>query len=190
MAGKAVLSSEKNNQQTGYMYQRTYRIKKAFLVAFSAVVSLLFLLLLLSVFLKGSSLERMALTVIFITTLLVFLESVSRRILTGDQGLLIRKYLKNRELLWEDITQAGIVVMSKKVFLLLTTVKGFYILTSTYEEFSHLLQEIASHVEEEKVDEEVRSLILHPVKKIADVLSMWFAAAVLVAIIVFKLITS
>jgi hypothetical protein len=172
------------------MYQSTYRIKRALLIALSADVFLLFLLFVLSIILKGSAVERLILTVICIIALLIFFESAYRKVLTGDQGILIRKYLKDRELLWEDITQVGIVVMKKRVYLLLTTLKGFHILTNAYGEFPNLLREIAVHVEREKVDEEVRSQIEHPVKKISDIISTWFAAAVLVAIIAFKLITS
>ena len=172
------------------MYRKTFKIKKAFLVAFSIDVVLLCLLLLLSLFFKGSSLERLVLAVIFITALLILLESLSRKILTGDQGILIRKFLRDKKLLWEDITQVGTVVMRNRVYLLLTTTKGFHILTNAYGEFSGLLREIADHVEREKIDDEVRNQIEHPVKKISDVVSTWFAAAVLVAIIVFKIITS
>ena len=169
------------------MCQKTYKIKKAFLVALSADVILLFLLLLLSLFLKGSAVEKVVLVVIFISVLLVFLEFMSRKVLTGDQGILIRKYLRERNLLWEDITQVGTVVMRKRVYLLLTTTKGFHILTNAYEEFSDLLQEIAGHVDREKVDDDVRNLLEHPIKKISDTVSAWFAAAVLVIIIILKL---
>ncbi|MCX5853197.1 MAG: hypothetical protein NTZ24_01175 [Deltaproteobacteria bacterium] len=172
------------------MYRKTFKIKKAFLVAFSVDVVLLCLLLLLSLFFKGSSLERLVLAVIFITALLIFLESLSRKVLTGDQGILIRKFLRDKKLLWEDITQVGTVVMRKRVYLLLTTTKGFHILTNAYGEFPGLLREIADHVERERIDDEVRNQIDHPVKKISDIVSACFAAAVLVAIIVFKIITS
>jgi len=172
------------------MYRKTFKIKKVFLVAFSVDVVLLCLLLLLSLFFKGSSLERLVLAVIFITALLIFLESLSRKVLTGDQGILIRKFLREKKLLWGDITQVGMLVMRNRVYLLLTTTKGFHILTNAYGEFSGLLREIADHVEREKIDDEVRNQIEHPVKKISDVVSTWFAAAVLVAIIVFKIITS
>ncbi len=170
------------------MYQKTYKIKKSFLVALSAVVILLFLLLLLFLFSRGSSIEKGVLSAIFIIVLLVFLEFMSRRVLTGDQGILIRKFLREKKLLWEDITQVGTVVMRKRVYILLTTIKGFHILTNAYEEFPDLLQGIASHVDKEKMDEEVRNLLEHPIEKISDTISTWFAAAVLVAIIVLKLL--
>ena len=169
------------------MYQKTYKIKKAFLIALSADVILLFLLRLLTLFLKGSAVEKVVLAVIFISVLLVFFELMSRKVLTGDQGILLRKYLRERNPLWEDITQVGTVVMRKRVYILLTTVKGFHILTNAYGKFPDLLQGIASHVDKEKVDEEVRNLLEHPLEKISDTISAWFAAAVLFIIIILKL---
>ncbi len=169
------------------MYQKTYKIKKSFLIALSAVVVLLFLLLLLSLFFKGSSVEKVVLAVIFISVLLVFLEFMSRKVLTEDQGILIRKFLREKKLLWEDITQVGIVVMRKRVYILLTTIKGFHILTNAYEGFPDLLQGIASHVDKDKMDEEVWNLLEHPIEKISDTVSTWFAAAVLIIIIILKL---
>jgi hypothetical protein len=169
------------------MYQKTYKIKKSYLIALSADVILLFLLLALSLFMEGSFIEQVVLTVICIIVLLVFLESVFRKVLTGDRGILIRKYLRERNLLWEDITQVGTVVMRKRVYLLLTTIKGFHILTNAYEEFPALVRDIVDHVDKEKVDEEVRNQVEHPIKKISDVISAWFAAIVLVVIIILKI---
>jgi hypothetical protein len=172
------------------MYQNTYRINKAFLIALSAVTLLLLLLSLLSFFLRGSTLERFILTTIFIAVALILLEAVSRKVLTGDHGVLIKKFLKERELLWEDITQAGMVVFRKRVYLLLTTTKGFLILSNSYEGFSGLLRDIVDHVDKEKIDEEVRSQMENPIRKISDVVSMWIAATILIVIIAIKVMTS
>jgi hypothetical protein len=172
------------------MYQKTYRIKKWFLIALSAVVMLLFLLSMLSLFLKGSFVEKLIVISIFIAVLLIFIEAKSRKVLTADQGILIRKFFRERKLHWTDITQVGMVVIRKRVYLLLTTTKGFHILTNAYEEFTNLLREIVDHVEKEKVDEEVWSRIEHPINKMSDIVSMCFAAAVIAIIIVIKIMTS
>lgn len=167
------------------MYQKTYRIKKALIIALTVDVILLFILFLCSLF-RGSPVERTVLPVIFVIVLIILLESMFRKVLTGDQGILIRKFFREKELLWEDITQAGIVALRKRVYLLLTTVKGFHILTNAFEEFPGLLREITLHLDQEKVDEEVRSQIEKPTKKNSDVVSAWLGAAVLIVIIVLK----
>jgi len=171
------------------MYQKTYKIKKWFLIAFSAVVILLFLLSMLFIFGKGSFVEILVLISIFTAVLLIFIEAMSRKVLTGDQGILIRKFFREKKLDWIDITQVGMVVIRKRVYVLLTTTKGFHILTNAYEEFTSLLREIVGHVEKEKVDEEVRSRIEHPINKTSDIASMCYAAAVIAIIIALKIMT-
>jgi len=176
------------NDETRRMYQKTYKIKKTFLAAFSIDVFLLFLLFMMAVFLRGASSEKIILAIMFIIILFIYIETRARKVLTGDQGILIKKFLREKELRWDEITQVGIVVLRKRVYLLLTTTKGFHILTNAYEAFTGLLIDIAGHVERERVEEDVRKLIEHPLKRIADTVSMWFAGLVLVAIIALKLI--
>ncbi|HYA14810.1 MAG TPA: hypothetical protein VEF33_10775 [Syntrophales bacterium] len=138
----------------------------------------------------GSHLEKIALAVIFIPVLCVFFESLSRKVLTGDQGIMIRKFLRNKELRWEDITHAGALILRKRVYLLLTTVKGFYIISNAYERFSTLVRDVIDRMDKEKVEEEVRVQIEHPVKNISDIVMTWVTALVLIGIITIKLFSS
>lgn len=154
---------------------------------FSIDFFLLLFLLTLSFYQGGSHLEKIALTVIYIPVLCVFFESLSRKVLTGDRGIIIRKFLRNKELRWEDITHVGALILRKRVYLLLTTVKGFYILSNAYEKFSTLVRDIADHMDKEKVEEEVRKQIENPVKNISDIIMTWFTALVLIGIITVKL---
>ena len=172
------------------MYQHIYRIRRSFVIPYTIDVLLLFFLLLLSLFWKGSHLERVVLTVIVMPVLYVFFESLSRRVRTGDQGIMIGKFLRKKELSWGDITHVGVMILRKKVYLLLTTVKGFYIISNTYEKFSSLVRDVADHMDEEKMEEEVRKQIEHPVKNISDIVMTWFTASVLVGIIIIKLFSS
>jgi hypothetical protein len=168
------------------MSERTYKIKKSLLVPLAVDLFLLFLLLLLSLLFKGSFTERVFLFVIFFPLALAFFEALSREVLTEDKGIKIRKFARRRELSWEDITHVGVVVIRKKVYLLLTTVKGFYFISNAYEVFYGLVKDVADHVGMEKVEEDVRIQMDHPVKNISDVISSWLAAVVILAIIVMK----
>lgn len=172
------------------MYRRTYKIKKKLLIALAADIILLLVLLSLSLFFKSQTSERIVVVLITIAALLVFFEAASRKILEGDHGILLRKFFREREILWQDITQVGIVVLRKKVYLLLTTIKGFYIVSNSYENFQLLLRDLAGHVEREKMDDDVLKQIEHPINTASDIAKMWFGAAVLVAIIVLKIISS
>ena len=171
------------------MYQNVYRIRRSFLFPFLVDFILLFFLLLLSYFLGGSKLERILLTAIFIPALYVLFESSFRMVQTGDQGIMIRKFMRKKELRWEDITHIGALILRKRVYLLLTTVKGFYILSNAYEKFSTLVSDLVSRMDNEKVEEEVRRQIEHPAKNMSDIIMTWFAAVVLAGIIITKLFT-
>lgn len=172
------------------MYQNVYRIRRSFLVPFFVDFILLFLLLLLSYFLGGSNLERILLTAIFIPVLYVLFESSFRMVQTGDQGIMIRKFMRKKELRWEDITHIGALILRKRVYLLLTTVKGFYILSNAYEKFSALVSDLVGHMDNEKVEEEVKRQIKHPAKNMSDIIMTWFTAMVLAGIIIIKLFAS
>jgi hypothetical protein len=172
------------------MYQNVYRIRRSFLFPFFVDFILLFFLLLLSYFLSGSKLERILLTTIFVPVLYVLFESSFRMVRTGDQGIMIRKFMRKKELRWEDITHIGALILRKRVYILLTTVKGFYILSNAYEKFSTLVSDLVGHMDNEKVEEEVRKQIEHPAKNMSDIIMTWFTAVVLAGIIITKLFTS
>jgi hypothetical protein len=138
----------------------------------------------------GSKLERILLTSIFIPVLYVLFESSSRMVQTGDQGIMIRKFMRTKEFRWEDITHIGALILRNRVYLLLTTVKGFYILSNAYEKFSTLVTDLASHMYGEKVEEEVKKQMDHPAKNMSDIIMTWFTAMVLAGIIVIKLFAS
>ncbi|HVO65793.1 MAG TPA: hypothetical protein VMT12_04845 [Syntrophales bacterium] len=160
------------------------------MVSFSVDFFLLLFLLAISFYQGGSHLEKTALVVIFLPVFCVFFESLSRKVLTGDQGIMIRKFLRNKELHWEEITHAGALILRKRVYLLLTTVKGFYILSNAYDRFSALASDVADHMDKEKVEEEVRKQIDHPLRNISDIVMTWFTALILIGIIAVKFFTS
>jgi hypothetical protein len=172
------------------MYNKTYKIKKAFLIALAVDVMLLMLLLLLSMIFKSPASEKIVVIIMTIAAIFVFVEALSRKILTGNHGILIIKFFRNRELQWEDITHAGLLVLRKKVYLLLTTTKGFYILSNSYQDFQAFLRETTDHIEKEKIETDVLNQIESPMNATADIIKVWLGAAVLVAIILLKLINS
>ncbi|MCX5845538.1 MAG: hypothetical protein NTW12_04150 [Deltaproteobacteria bacterium] len=103
---------------------------------------------------------------------------------------MITKFLRKKEFSWGDITHVGAMILRKKVYLLLTTVKGFYILSNAYENYSFLVRDVVDHIDKEMVEEDVRNQIEHPVKNISDIIMTWVTAMVLIGIITIKLVTS
>jgi len=170
------------------METSTYTTRRGFLLPFSLVSLLLLVLLIISVFDRAFPPEVVVLAIIFVPTLYIFLESAWRRTTIGDDGVRIRKLFRERHLLWEDITNIDVLAVRKKVYLLLTTTKGFYALANSHGNFTSLVRDIVRHVDQEKIEEGVRDVIEHPVVRISDVVSAWIAFVILLGAIILKVV--
>jgi hypothetical protein len=168
------------------MSSRVYRIRRAFLIPFALVVLLLFILLLLS-FVNGFTAERIVLAAMFVAALAFFCEAAFRRVAAREDCITVRKFLRNRELSWEDITNLGVVAIRRKVYILLTTKKGLYIFSNAYGDFSLLVRDIAVGVGMEKTEKGVVEQIEHPVVNNAPVTSTWGAAVIMAFIVAGRL---
>lgn len=170
------------------METTTYTTRRGFLIPFSLASLLLIVLLAFSVFDRTFPSEVVILAVICVPTLYIFLESAWRRTTVGPDGVRIRKLFRERHLLWEDITNIDVLAVRKKVYLLLTTTKGFHALANSHGNFTSLVRDIVGHVDQEKIEEGVRDVIEHPVVRISDVISAWIASGILLGAIVLKVV--
>ena len=157
------------------------------MIPFGICAGGLICLLVLALLLKGSGLERVLLAVITLITIAFFLMARDRRITITDQGIVVRKFFKVKEINRDDINHVGCLILRKRVYLLLTTTRGFIILSNAYENFSVLIRSIIEQVGPEKVEEEVRALRESPAKNPADMISLWFAVVVIFGLIILKL---
>ena len=164
-----------------------FKIKKAILIPFGICAGLLLCLLILAVLGKGSTLERTLLALVSLATAALFLLARDRGILFTDQGIVVRKYFRTKEILRDEISHVGCVILRKRVYLLLTTSKGFFILSNAYENFSALVGRIVAQVAPEKVEEEVRVQAEKPITSRSDVISLWLAVFVIAGLVVLKL---
>ncbi len=167
--------------------QNVFKIKRALTVPLALDAALLLVLLLIVLFTGGSSLEIGILCIGFIPLLLISLELLIREIRTDDAGLHIKKVLKKRDIPWGEVTHVGVVALNKKIYLVLTTTKGFHVVSNAYEKFLDFVRETLAHVDRERMEEEVSGLIDHPVKRISDIVLSWVAFAVMAGIIFIKL---
>ncbi|MGD0275703.1 MAG: hypothetical protein ABSB79_06565 [Syntrophales bacterium] len=168
------------------MSEQQYPVRNALLVPFTLVVVLLLILLLMAVFGKYSFAEQIFYFAAFVPALYVFLETASRKVITDERGMTIRKFLRRKAFSWEDITHVGCVIMGKKVYLLITTLKGFFIVSNAVDRLSVLIQELLDHLGEEKMEEEARNLIANPISKMSDIFGLWIAALAMSGIIIYK----
>jgi hypothetical protein len=168
------------------MTEQIYKIRRQLLIPFGVITGLLTCLFVLAMLGTGSALERIVLAVINVTTVALFLIAQNRRVTMTDQEILFRKFFRTKEIFWKDINHVGCVILRKRVYLLLTTTKGFFIMSNACEDFSVLIRTLVEHIGPEKVEEEVRAQGQSPFKNRADVISLWFAVVAALGMIVLK----
>ena len=169
------------------MSQEIYRIRRAIIIPLGMAVFFLFFLLFLSRLLKFLPGETFVLSAVFLFALYFFLEVYSRQVSIWEGGVKIKKLLRKKELRWNEITQLGCVVMAKKVYVLLTTTKGFCILSNNYERFPDMLDHLSGPMDRERVEGEVLDLVQHPLKNDQPVRLAWFVVIIILAVVALRL---
>jgi hypothetical protein len=169
------------------MAKQFYRMRKSLLFPLGLDCLLLFCLLAMALLLKGESEEKLVFTLFFLPALVIFIECFHRQVHVEADGLRIRKLWRGKKVSWDEITHVGCLTIHKKVYLLLTTVKGFFIISSAYDRFPELAGEIVARVGEERVEQEVRLQTGRSMSMTATTVSAWVAAAALAGIMVMKL---
>ncbi|MGP8153070.1 MAG: hypothetical protein ACLQBQ_02835 [Smithella sp.] len=171
------------------MEQTIFKIKRAFLEPFTAIVVLLCLLSLFSLF-RGQIGERIVLAVSFAGTLLVVIEATNREIIVTKDGLKIKKFFRTKDLVWPEITHLAIVDLHNKTYFLLTTTKGFYFFSNLFENHALLIRSIMNKLDNEKVEVEVRNYLDHPSERRSLIVICWLIVLIIIAFIVLKLLSA
>ena len=166
---------------------QVYKIKKGFRFPFMIVVVLLFVLLVLSLF-GGESWEMILLTVLFVITLVIAIETSEREFAVSEDGLRIRKFFRTKNFTWAEITHLGIVIMRNKAYFLLTTTKGFYVFSNLLQDHSLLIRGLMDKLADEKVEAEVKNYLEAPIERTSLIVLTWIALMIMAAIILTKLI--
>ncbi len=166
---------------------QVYKIKKTFRYPFIAAVALLFVLFALS-FATGALWEKILVGVIFGISLMIAIEASERTFTALENGLRIRKFFRTKNFAWAEITHLGVVILRNKAYFLLTTTKGFYILTNLLQDHTQLIRYLADKIENERVEVEVRNYLEAPIARTSLIVLTWIALIILVAIILTKLI--
>lgn len=168
--------------------EKIFKIKRALAVPLALDAVLCLILLLITIFTKGSSLEIWILSIGLLPLVFVSLELFNREVGTDDSGLKIKKTLRTKELFWSDITHVGVLAVKKKIYLVLTTTKGFHVVSNAYDNFSGLIREVMNRVEKDKIEDNVAELVEHPINRVSDIVLSWVAAVVIAGIIFIKLL--
>lgn len=169
------------------MSQYVHTIRRAFLLPLGIDAVLLLCLLIISLLPQGSTTERLVFAIFFFPSAYLFLECIFRRVTVDDGGIALRRLWGEKRVSWEGVTHIGGLSLHKKAYLLLTTVKGFFIVSSAYEGFSALTEEIVSRVDPSRVEEEVRQQAGRLPSGIAHVAMAWIAAVFMIGIVLIKM---
>ena len=168
------------------MQESAYRARVSFLIPLILDTLLLCVLVLISLFRGTFPAETIILVIILLPLMYLLLESLVRVVSVGAQGILITKLFRKKTLHWEDITNVDVMIIRKKIYLLLTTTKGFHILTNTFGNFTALVQDITGHLRDDVIEQRVMEVAERSVVRRADIVAAWIAVAMLVIIIYLK----
>jgi hypothetical protein len=168
------------------MNENIYKIRRSFLIPLIIIVVLLFLLFAISLF-NGQKWEIIVLAILFFVSLAVGVETSRRKVIINEQGIKIKKFFRVKEFVWAEVTHLGVVAMKKKVYFLLTTTKGFYIISNLLENHALLIRSLVDKLGEGKVEVEVINYLDNPLERLSLIVMSWVAVLVIAAVIISKL---
>ena len=163
-----------------------FKIRRALIIPLGLALCAVFTLMLLAWVFTAIPGERLILAIICMILGYLFLDLFFRQVKFASDGLTIGKLWKQKRFHWDEITHIGSVTMGPKVYVLLTTTNGFYILSNNYERFSQLLRELSKNLSQEKVDADIIGLIEHPLDNKKPVFSAWIMLLLVMAVIALR----
>lgn len=171
------------------MSTRIYTINRALVVPLALNALLLLAVFVLTFIRQGTAVERFLLLAALIPMAVIALESSLRKVAVSDSGLALTKFFKQRRLDWLHITHVGALAVRKKVYMVLTTTKGFYILSNAYSQFGNLARGVMDHVDAERIEEGAREILDGSTENRTNIHAAWTAAVLLVVIAVMKVLS-
>ncbi len=116
-------------------------------------------------------------------------EILARKIVIGEQGIIIKKFLRSLDLNWNGIDSLDMVRSGKKVFLILQGGENRPVLiTNTIQNFHDLLNQLMRKIPEEKISTPVKELLQDPPSKYGPLLQAWLICIVLLGIVTGKIL--
>lgn len=165
--------------------KQIFKIKTAFMVPFIIAVVLLFVLLGLTP-LSDWTWEKILLTTLSVIALAVAIEASEREIVVSENEFNIKKFFRSKSVTWAEITHLGVVVMNNKAYFLLTTTRGLFMFSNLLQDHTLLLQYLIVKLENEKVENEIKTYLEHPVERTSLIIITWVILIFIAAIIATK----
>ena len=162
---------------------RTYRIRKAFLLPLGLLLGLCLVLLALCLVQGQPPGKAVILGCIILPVAGLFVESLFRRTVIGADRMTVFKLLRRKSLPLAEVTAVETVMVRKRVFLTVCADEEFLILSNAYADFPDLVETLLRRVPENAVSEETRTMAANPPVKSSDIVSCWLAVALLLLIL-------
>jgi predicted nucleic acid-binding Zn ribbon protein len=170
------------------MSPHIYRVRPAFAVAVSFVAALLLILVVLA-FAEGAARgEKIILCALFIPILYLYCDALMREMTLSSDGIRVKKLFGTKKIPWDAVTNADMMLLGRKAYLLISTTKGFHIVPNSYGDFASMVGNLAAHLDAEKVETRVREFVEKPVSRVSDVITMWLVVLTLLVVIVMKIV--
>jgi len=169
------------------MSTRIYTIHRALVLPLALNALLLLTVLVLTAVRPSTAAERALLAAALVPMAVIAVEATMRRVAVGDEGLVLRKFFKQRSFRWAEITHVGALAVRRKVYLVLTTTKGFHVLSNAYGRFGDLARDVLARMEAQRIEEGAREILEAAGENRATVVAAWVAAALLLAVAAMKI---
>jgi hypothetical protein len=169
--------------------RREFSIKGILVYPYFIAILLSFLLIYLCVLKSDPSIKIFVLVAVLTPFYYFFLELISRKIVISKDHILIRKLLRKKNILIDDIVLAGTASFKSKTYIFFELVKGGpVIISNTYGRFGELLNVLSEVLVESKLTDNFKNLPESSYTRYSDVISTWVAILVFVSIIVLRLL--
>jgi len=169
------------------METSSFRIRRHFLIPLGLVVLLTLTLLISCLLLPIPLAKTLILAGLLLPACLLFAECSLRRVNLEEEGILVRKLLRDKRLRYDQLTSIETVLVRNRAYVSLSSEEDFLILSNSYDHFGDLLHQLLGKVPNNVISEETRQLALKPPEKSSDIFSAWLAVAVLLLILYVQL---
>lgn len=165
-----------------------FQIRRTFLLPLG-ILLILSLLLLATVLIQGQpTVKAVILGILILPISGLFLESFFRRVHFDDEAITIYKPFREKRLKFAELTEVETLQVKKRVFLTLSTMEDFMIMSNAYADFPLLVNTILEHSPDRIITDETRRMAANPPSKSSDIFSCWLAAILMAIILVLQFV--
>lgn len=164
-----------------------YVIRRSFLLPLGLLAGLIVALGAVCIVQEQPPGKTIILGALLVPVLGLFVESLFRRAVISEQGVTVKKFLREKSVSFSEVTSFDLVVVKKRAFLSLSTEESFLILSNAFRDFPQLVADISGRVPEGTMSEETRENCRNVPVKTADIVSCWLAVGVVLFILYLQL---